>query len=69
MKMSWRGEPGLSGPTSKTFFEVKDERWSEKYTKLQSLCFQVMQFLETNPEIAETVIITDHEMKSMLRSK
>lgn len=64
--MSWKGESGLSGPTSRTFFEVKDNKWTEKYAKLQGLCFQVLRFLEKNPEIATEVIITDHDMRSTL---
>ena len=34
--------------------------------KLQGLCFQVLRFLEKNPEIATEVIITDHDMRSTL---
>ena len=62
-------EGGLSGPSSVTFFEVKDERWTKKYAELQSLCFKVMRFLEENPEIAAKVIITNHDMRSMRNRK
>lgn len=47
----YKGEQGMSGPTSITQFEIKDGSWTQKHVELDSLCLAVLKFLEKNPEL------------------
>lgn len=60
-----RGERGMSGPTSRTFFETNGG-WSEKYAELDDLCLKIQTFLQHNPDIASRVEITKDAMISKL---
>lgn len=39
-----KGEKGMSGPSSHTFFETNKGGWSEKYAELQRLCVPILDF-------------------------
>lgn len=60
-----KGELGMPGPTSSTFFETNGG-WSEKYVELNTLCFKIQTFLQHNPDIASRVEITKDAMSSWL---
>ena len=60
-----KGEPGMPGPTSSTFFETNGG-WSEKYVELNNLCLKIQIFLQHNPDIASRVEITKDAMLSRL---
>lgn len=66
---SYKGNTGISGPSSETYFETRNGRWNEKYAELQALCFTIQKFLVKNPEIAAKVEITTSNMKSFLEAE
>lgn len=61
-----KGEKGMPGPSSHTFFETNEGGWSEKYVELQRLCTPIQNFLKSNPEIAFEVVINKDFMISRL---
>lgn len=61
-----KGEKGMFGPSSHTFFETNEGGWSEGYAELQRLCVPILNFLQHNPEIAFEVVITKDFMISKL---
>lgn len=61
-----KGEKGMPGPSSHTFFETNEGGWSEKYVELQRLCIPILNFLQHNPEIAFEIVITKDFMISRL---
>lgn len=63
-----KGEPGPSGPTSMTHFEMKDGCWTEEYAELDGLCIAILNFLNRHPELAAKVEITRDYMRSLLLS-
>ena len=64
-----KGDTGISGPSSETYFEIRNGKWDEKYAELQTLCFTIQKFLLKNPEIAAKVEITTSNMKSFLEAE
>ena len=65
--MSWRDETGMSGPAGITDFEIEPAKhWNEKHIQLQNLCFQILRFIQDNPEVASEVTVTRDSIKSLL---
>lgn len=61
-----KGEKGVAGATSHTFFEINKGGWTEKHIELQNLCFRIQKFLKENIEIASVVKITKDTIESRL---
>jgi len=64
--LCWRGNPGMSGPAGITNIETGAAGWNEKHVQLQNLCFPIVKFMQENPEIASTVIITQDSINSKI---
>lgn len=60
------GIAGMSGPTGMTNFEIPDGKWTQEYADLDSLCINVLNFLNKHPGIASKVEITKDSIKSSI---
>lgn len=54
-----RGVKGVSGPSSIAYFDIPDGVWTEKHAILQGLCTKVLKFMVENPEISDSVRISN----------
>lgn len=50
-----------------TDFEMEQgQYWDERYAQLQSLCFQVLRFMQENKGIASKIEITENSIHSFI---
>ena len=61
------GFQGIPGPSSMIHLEIPDGVWTEKHAVFQGLCIQVLNFMNKNPEIADSVGIQNEGIWSFKR--